>query len=204
MGIGNFPRAGIARRRQVGRSARSFVPGSAVEHRMISRPRRQEQVCRYVVAFAVLLSLAATMQGQTTDNLSSSAPAENRSEPGSREKPDADAIGEQDGVCYCAMQYICGVGHNEVFEDVRRLRYGHGATEQTSVVAPVEKHSSQHIGHTVSAAPLAACALLSCRFEPARVTPAEERPVARREATLRPSGGPTVDRDANRPVEEAA
>ena len=31
-------------------------------------------------------------------------------------------FGEQDGICYYAMQYIDGVGLNEVLEDVRRLR----------------------------------------------------------------------------------
>src|SRR5262249_20073884 len=31
-------------------------------------------------------------------------------------------FGEQDGVCYYAMQYIAGVGLNDVLKDVRRLR----------------------------------------------------------------------------------
>ena len=31
-------------------------------------------------------------------------------------------FGEQDGICYYAMQYIAGVGLNDVLDDVRRLR----------------------------------------------------------------------------------
>ncbi len=33
-------------------------------------------------------------------------------------------FGEQDGICYYAMQYIAGVGLNDVLDDVRRLRAG--------------------------------------------------------------------------------
>ena len=39
--------------------------------------------------------------------------------------------GEQDGVCYYAMQYIAGVGLEQVLEDVRRLRAAPGDQGET-------------------------------------------------------------------------
>jgi serine/threonine protein kinase/WD40 repeat protein/tetratricopeptide (TPR) repeat protein len=113
-------------------------------------------------------------------------------------------FGEQDGICYYAMQYICGVGLNEVFEAVRRIRNGCSATEANEVAAPVEKRNTQSIGDTGSAAPLAAYALLSGRFESAPATPAERHPLAGRKATPRPAGGAIVDRGANHSDAEAA
>jgi serine/threonine protein kinase/WD40 repeat protein/tetratricopeptide (TPR) repeat protein len=121
-------------------------------------------------------------------------------------------FGEQDGICYYAMQYICGIGLNEVFEDVRRLGRGLGADKRTLAAARVGGRSTQPIGDAASAAPFVAHALLSGRFEPAPATPAGRPPYAdfgepsraERESTPGPSGGPATDLDANYSDAEAA
>lgn len=48
-------------------------------------------MCRYVAAFAVLLSLAATVRGQTADTALPPLPVDNRTGPASREKEKQDA-----------------------------------------------------------------------------------------------------------------
>jgi serine/threonine protein kinase len=72
--------------------------------------------------------------------------------------------GEQDGVCYYAMQYIAGVGLNGVLEDDRRLRAdGEGASEG----APPARDEHRHT--VLVDAPLSAATqgLLTGRFAPA-------------------------------------
>ena len=78
-------------------------------------------------------------------------------------------FGEQDGICYYAMQYIAGVGLNEVLDDVRRLREdSRGAAEAGTVEG---RDEPTHRADRGTAASVAARGLLTGRFATAPATP---------------------------------
>ena len=77
-------------------------------------------------------------------------------------------FGEQDGICYYAMQYIDGVGLNEVLEDVRRLRKDRSDAGPAGMEAGVDDRPTEPIGATAS---VAARSLLTGLFAIASATP---------------------------------
>jgi serine/threonine protein kinase/WD40 repeat protein/tetratricopeptide (TPR) repeat protein len=78
-------------------------------------------------------------------------------------------FGEQDGICYYAMQYIDGVGLNDVLDDVRRLREGSGGTGGAGTSGGGEGRRTEPIGGSTS---VVARGLLTGRFAIAPATPA--------------------------------
>jgi hypothetical protein len=61
-------------------------------------------------------------------------------------------FGEQDGICYYAMQYIVGVGLNEVIEDVRRLREASGGAGAAGTCGGEDDRRTEPIRSSVSSA----------------------------------------------------
>ncbi len=61
-------------------------------------------------------------------------------------------FGEQDGICYYAMQYIDGVGLNEVLEDVRRLRRIAGDAGPAGTGGGGDDRPTEPVGATASVA----------------------------------------------------
>jgi serine/threonine protein kinase/WD40 repeat protein/tetratricopeptide (TPR) repeat protein len=70
-------------------------------------------------------------------------------------------FGEQNGICYYAMQYIDGVGLHDVLEDVRRLRE---ATDTASQVGTGFERSEQPTESLDGSVPAIAPGLLTGRF----------------------------------------
>jgi serine/threonine-protein kinase len=91
-------------------------------------------------------------------------------------------FGEQDGICYYAMQYIAGVGLERVLEDVRRLRAGAVGD------APAEASTASFDPATDAAEPLAVFSrgLLTGRFAAGSTAPRDVGPDG--SATLPPDG----------------
>ena len=81
--------------------------------------------------------------------------------------------GEQDGVCYYAMQYIDGVGLEHVLEDVRRLRTAASSTTETETVGMGQATVIDASANTLSAI---SRGLMTGRFADAATLLARLRP----------------------------
>src|SRR5262249_45237680 len=77
-------------------------------------------------------------------------------------------FGEQDGICYYAMQYIAGVGLHDVLDDVRRLR---AVPDGASQAGAGQKGDNGSTGSVDGPGSAAAHALLTGRFATGRATP---------------------------------
>jgi serine/threonine protein kinase/WD40 repeat protein/Tfp pilus assembly protein PilF len=82
-------------------------------------------------------------------------------------------FGEQDGICYYAMQYIAGVGLNDVLEDVRRLRAAADGASQVGMGEKGDDRPTEPVDAPVSAVTRG---LMTGRFATAPATPAGSAP----------------------------
>ncbi len=82
-------------------------------------------------------------------------------------------FGEQDGICYYAMQYIAGVGLNAVLDDVRRLRAAPNGASQARTGVKGDSQRTEPVDGPISAA---AHGLLTGRFAAAPATPGRSDP----------------------------
>src|SRR5262245_62167859 len=82
-------------------------------------------------------------------------------------------FGEQDGICYYAMQYIAGVGLNHVLDDVRRLRAAADGASQAETGGKGDDQPTEPVAGPVSAVTRG---LLTGRFATAPATPAGSVP----------------------------
>ena len=76
-------------------------------------------------------------------------------------------FGEQDGICYYAMQYIAGVGLNDVLENIRRLREDSAGDRE----AGTGREDDRRTEPIASSASIAARGLVTGRFAIAPATP---------------------------------
>jgi eukaryotic-like serine/threonine-protein kinase len=127
-------------------------------------------------------------------------------------------FGEQDGICYYAMQYIAGVGLNDVLDDVRRLRAAAAGASQAETGGKGDGQPTEPVDGPLSAV---AHSLLTGRFvttpstsaqtgppptpsldpewtDPAAFVVAPDRP-APAPSTPAPDGGPGSDSFARQP-----
>jgi serine/threonine protein kinase/WD40 repeat protein/Tfp pilus assembly protein PilF len=82
-------------------------------------------------------------------------------------------FGEQDGICYYAMQYIAGVGLNDVLDDVRRLRVAADSASQAGTGGKGDAQPTEAGDGPVSAVTRG---LLTGRFATTAATPDESDP----------------------------
>jgi serine/threonine protein kinase/WD40 repeat protein len=82
-------------------------------------------------------------------------------------------FGEQDGICYYAMQYIAGVGLHDVLDDVRRLRAAPDGASQAGTSGQGDDHPTEPVSGPISAV---AHGLLSGQFATAPGSPAGSGP----------------------------
>jgi len=82
-------------------------------------------------------------------------------------------FGEQDGICYYAMQYIDGVGLNDVLDDVCRLRSAADGASRDGTGGKGDNQSTESVDGPVSAV---AHGLLTGRFATGPATPGGSDP----------------------------
>jgi serine/threonine protein kinase len=98
-------------------------------------------------------------------------------------------FGEQDGICYYAMQYIAGIGLDDVLDDVRRLRAAPDGASQAGTDSKGEDHPTEPVEGPL---PAVTRGLLTGRFAAVPANPGGSDPA------------PTVSLDPGRMDQGAA